>query len=78
MALPNFSLEKLSLMMEYAQGLRAASPTPTDMRNRNSWPKERAKPQQTVARLHTARPAMMRCFRDTRSAKRPKGNPMRV
>ena len=52
-----------------AQGLRVASPMPTDMRAMKSCAKFRASPESTVAADHRATPAATIQVRRRRSAK---------
>jgi hypothetical protein len=65
----------MSSMIVGASVAYAASPTPTSARDTNSstiepvWP---ARPEPTVARLHSATPNAMMYLRGTRSPSEPK------
>ena len=76
MGLARRSLEKLSEIMEIAQGLRVASPMPTLMRAMNIWKKFFTRPQAMVAADQIVMPAATIQVRRRRSASQPRGRPM--
>ena len=59
-----------------AQGLKVASPMPTDMRAMKICTKLRARPEKAVAADHSATPAATIQVRRRRSARYPSGRPI--
>ncbi len=78
MAVLSLSLGKESVIIEKAQGLSAASPTPTPIRATARVTKLRAMLQTEVARLQKTTPMTMMLRRLRRSASAPIGSPNRV
>ena len=74
--LPRRSGGKLSPIIDMAQGLSVASPTPTLMRAANICQKLLATPDTVVAKDHTATPAETIQVRRFLSASQPSGKPM--
>src|SRR5450631_1221445 len=77
-ALPSLESGKLSVMMEYAAGDRAASPTPTPTRAMKSWLAVRANPHEVAIIDQINTPAAMIARRLCRSDKRAIGKPRKV
>ena len=74
-AAPRWDFGKLSAISASPEGVNPASPTPTVMRARSNWAKDRERPHAAVAALQTPMKMDINSCLEPRSASRDMGIP---